>query len=932
MQFFRAVVAGRCLRTPERRINRRRLSVEPLEARTLLSVTTAIGESIELNPATHTDIQATATVQSTSSSENALAATSVAAPGSYDLRALGDVTSVRNQGYYGTCWAFASYASLESSLLKASNTSTDLSERNLAYRHGFDWGYSDGGNSYISEAYLSRFSGPISESDDPYRNMGTADNVTGPAQYYVREMLRFDSRSEIKNALMTYGAVYTGMYWDSARFRSSDCTYYYNGSGSNHAVTIIGWDDSKQTAGGTGAWLVKNSWGTGWADGGYFWLSYQDSGGRWAESFCNAVSADTYSKAYYYDTFGDVGEINTPYAFNRYVATSASELKSVGFYTAADGASYSISVYDTFSGGKLSDLLATVSGTQTYAGYHTVDMASVVSLYAGNDFYVSLHILHGGDYPMAVDYRYVGYSSASSASAGQSYYSYNGTTWTDLTTWESTANFCIKALVQESVASRTATGNDGGSFHGDFNGDGTDDILWQNQDTGLVTAWIISNGAVTNSVDIETIDPAVWQVIGVGDVDGDGTDDILGHNQDTGLVGAWIMNNGAVARWVNMGTADPSVWRAVGVGDFNGDGTDDVLWQNQNTGLVGAWIMNSGVITRWAGMGAASPSLWHVVGIGDLNGDRTDDILWQNQSTGVVATWMMNNGRVSLSTRMGAASLSTWQIVGIGDFNGDSTDDVLWQNRATGYVVAWTVRNGRYSRTTAMGTLDPIVWQVVGAGDYNGNGTSDVLWCNQSTGGVGAWIVGSDGSTSWLDMGTTDPAVWQVLGGGSASGPPALQATTVLPATKDVQSLTESNLKAIIAEAVARWTDDRLNAPASMATLAQVAFAVDDLCGPLLDTTVGKRATIDVNTAGHDRIADSTSAANMQCSAASRTRLQAGYSRAVDRIDLPDVAEHELGHILSQDNLDSLADDLMGDLLIRNTFDKDHVDAVLAAA
>jgi hypothetical protein len=52
---------------------------------------------------------------------------------------------------------------------------------------------------------------------------------------------------------------------------------------------------------------------------------------------------------------------------------------------------------------------------------------------------------------MAVDYRSSGYSSASSAAAGQSYYSYNGTTWYDLTTWESTANFCIKALVQENT-------------------------------------------------------------------------------------------------------------------------------------------------------------------------------------------------------------------------------------------------------------------------------------------------------------------------------------------------------------------------------------------------------------------------------------------------------------------------------------------------
>ena len=36
-----------------------------------------------------------------------------------------------------------------------------------------------------------------------------------------------------------------------------------------HAVSIIGWDDSKQ------AWLCKNSYGTGWGENGYFFLSYE---------------------------------------------------------------------------------------------------------------------------------------------------------------------------------------------------------------------------------------------------------------------------------------------------------------------------------------------------------------------------------------------------------------------------------------------------------------------------------------------------------------------------------------------------------------------------------------------------------------------------------------------------------------------------------
>ena len=146
----------------------------------------------------------------------------------------------------------------------------------------------------ISEAYLSRGSGPIYDSDDPYTNMLPGqtqdDTVTGPVQDYVREMLRLGSTAEIKTALMTYGAVATTIYADSGLdsdisstyYNASDYTYCYTGpsdTATNHAVTIVGWDDNKVTAGGTGAWLIKNSWGTSMENAGYFWLSYQDTVG-----------------------------------------------------------------------------------------------------------------------------------------------------------------------------------------------------------------------------------------------------------------------------------------------------------------------------------------------------------------------------------------------------------------------------------------------------------------------------------------------------------------------------------------------------------------------------------------------------------------------------------------------------------------------------
>ena len=84
-------------------------------------------------------------------------------PSSYDLRVLSRVSPVKDQGAYGTCWAFASLGSLESGLLASNPTVWDFSEDNLAWFAGFSVGsdpYNDGGNAFMALAYLSRWGGP----------------------------------------------------------------------------------------------------------------------------------------------------------------------------------------------------------------------------------------------------------------------------------------------------------------------------------------------------------------------------------------------------------------------------------------------------------------------------------------------------------------------------------------------------------------------------------------------------------------------------------------------------------------------------------------------------------------------------------------------------------------------------------------------------
>ncbi len=392
-------------------------------------------------------------------------------PVSYDLRSLGLVTPVKNQGSYGTCWAFAAYASLESNILVndgAPPVPPDLAERSLVF-HDFDWGYNDGGNMMIASAELTAARDPFYESEYPYSGMPNDPGVEGTLDtihYYVQEMPIFDTAGEIKDAIMTRGALATSFYVDGAYFDGGNEYYYYpagNSAPPNHGVTIVGWDDTIPASSfkpgtqppGPGAWLIKNSWGATTHGDGYFWLSYYDkymqAGELYGASFSDAVEQpSTYATIYQWDDFGYVYYWPNSTALNAFTATAAEDLAAVNFWTLADGASYDVRIYDDFSvGSGPSNLLAQKTGTATYWGNHTVVLDTPVPLTPGDPFYVWLTITGGGDYPMASDGRISGYSSGATANTGESYY-YWGGTWHDLNTDfpSDEANFSIKALTQ----------------------------------------------------------------------------------------------------------------------------------------------------------------------------------------------------------------------------------------------------------------------------------------------------------------------------------------------------------------------------------------------------------------------------------------------------------------------------------------------------
>ena len=205
-------------------------------------------------------------------------------PSAYDLRTYGRVSPVKDQGAFGTCWSFATFGSLESWLLGNMSYLYDFSEDNVALTSGFDYNpYNGGGTHMMSTAYLAR-RGPVLESDDAYGDGITPPGLEPRVRLRSTEIIcndYADPKSQagdiaaIKDWVYGTGAVYTSMQWASANYKTATAAYYggagyYLPPSSGHAVTIVGWDDSYAASNfltappGDGAWLVKNSWGTGW--------------------------------------------------------------------------------------------------------------------------------------------------------------------------------------------------------------------------------------------------------------------------------------------------------------------------------------------------------------------------------------------------------------------------------------------------------------------------------------------------------------------------------------------------------------------------------------------------------------------------------------------------------------------------------------------
>ncbi|MDX1315873.1 MAG: C1 family peptidase, partial [Eudoraea sp.] len=346
-------------------------------------------------------------------------------PSSFDWRETDKVTPVKEQSPCQLCWAFASLAEFESKILINEGLTYDFSEQNLAScdfmtLSGNALSCSTGGTYFRSTNFLTQ-RGPSLESCAPFLGMDEAP-CEAPCEIIKNvDGWRFIANDvdTIKTVLYKYGPVATSMDANDAAFKAytGGVYEYYDSLMVNHAVLIVGWDD---TLGPEGAWIVKNSWGVDWGMDGYCYIAYGSAKiGTMSSYISSYKDYDNNESILYYDEngffcFGEEGNFidlssigagdSTAWCSVIFTPEVSGTLQSVDFWTTSVNTSYEIRVYDRMDNGRMKGLLSIQWGRCEELGYYSIPLFKPVPVTRGEEFIVALKLTTPGyNYPIPVD-------------------------------------------------------------------------------------------------------------------------------------------------------------------------------------------------------------------------------------------------------------------------------------------------------------------------------------------------------------------------------------------------------------------------------------------------------------------------------------------------------------------------------------------------
>jgi hypothetical protein len=214
-----------------------------------------------------------------------------------DFNGLSYVTPIRDQGGCGSCWAFATTAVLESQILWNILDLTDEAEQVLLSCSGA--GNCINGGSIGSASDFIRDTGLPLEVCFPYTATDeSCSDATCPnwregtsriSSWWPLGDYGQATVDDIRNALVLYGPLVTTMavYSDFYSYTKGIYSFTSGSLEGYHAIELIGFDDINQ------CFKVKNSWGAGWGEAGFFRIGYSQISSVAGFGLCSLVYSCT---------------------------------------------------------------------------------------------------------------------------------------------------------------------------------------------------------------------------------------------------------------------------------------------------------------------------------------------------------------------------------------------------------------------------------------------------------------------------------------------------------------------------------------------------------------------------------------------------------------------------------------------------------------
>ncbi len=424
-------------------------------------------------------------------------------PERYDLREHIDIV-VKNQQDTGMCWAFSATTNLEINEALRGNQ-VNFSERHLDYDtatyyidennpNGLDRNVGEGAYPTTAFTYYSRGSGPILEEDMPFENnqkllylyelpQKSAVRKVGDMIYFPNiykqknvdgDIIYLDAnneeiskdevtsiRDDIKKYIIENGSVTAlvcapGSMFDIDGYNEETHSenYWAEYPRTDHAVTIIGWDDNydknnfKNVPSQNGAYIVLNSYGEEFGESGVYYVSYEDQLIETTITGQYNIENIDYDKIYQHDIGNITRCLDARYAANVFTAEDNEELTEIMIGSTLNGP---CDIYINSSGDSLesSALTKIASNVNIHSGYTSVKLQESIEITKGNRFAIVVHCLVpevgvGIECNDELQHNII-------SNAGESFGSYDGVEWVDLIEMGEPMNFSIKVYAKKSV-------------------------------------------------------------------------------------------------------------------------------------------------------------------------------------------------------------------------------------------------------------------------------------------------------------------------------------------------------------------------------------------------------------------------------------------------------------------------------------------------